>query len=81
MSGRHHNPMQSRESEYAKVSLGKAKIIASTDRAIRVILDSDGKAYWIPESVVHDDSEVFRGCDGAGDLVVQSWWSEKEGLS
>jgi hypothetical protein len=78
---RHFNPLASRQSDDSKVSLGLAKIIASTDKAIRVILDSDGKAYWIPESVVHDDSEVFRGCDGAGDLVVQSWWSEKEGLS
>jgi len=63
------------------VSLGGAKIITTTDRAIRVILDSDGKAYWVPESVVHDDSEVFKGCDGAGDLVVKSWWAEKQGWS
>ncbi len=63
------------------VSLGQAKIIKTADKEIRVILDSDGKAYWIPESVVHDDSEVFRGCEGAGDLVVKSWWAEKEGLT
>lgn len=78
---KHFNPLAKGGSEDGRVSLGRAKIIKTTDKAIRVILDSDGKAHWIPESVVHDDSEVFKGCDGAGDLVVKAWWAEKEGLA
>jgi hypothetical protein len=79
---KHFNPMARGAGDTDQsVSLGQAKIIATTDKAIRVILDSDGKAYWIPESVVHDDSEVFQGCDGAGELVVKAWFAEKEGLS
>lgn len=39
-----------------------------------------GKERWIPSSVVHDDSEVYRLND-FGTLVVQRWWAEKEGLA
>jgi hypothetical protein len=34
---------------------------------------------WIPKSVIHDDSEVYK--EGAeGKLVVARWFAEKEGL-
>ncbi len=80
---KHFNPFSGRPQVEAtdRVSLGKAKILQTTAKAIRVLLDSDGKTYWVPESCVHDDSEVFRGCDDEGDLVVKTWWAEKEGLA
>jgi hypothetical protein len=34
---------------------------------------------WCPQSVISDDSEVYRRGD-EGQLVVQAWWAEKEGL-
>jgi hypothetical protein len=37
-----------------------------------------GKQFWVPQSVVHDDSEVYKEGD-EGKLVVQLWFAEKEG--
>lgn len=77
---KHFNPLaRDDDDDDTKVSLGQAKIIATTDKAIRVELDTT-HTLWVPESVIHDDSEVFKGCDGAGDLVVKAWWAEKQGL-
>jgi hypothetical protein len=79
---RHYNPLAGgRKDDDQRVSLGRAKILSTSDKAIRVLLDSDGKTLWVPESQVHDCSEVFKGCDGPGDLVVTLWWAEKEGLA
>lgn len=77
---KHFNPLaRDDDDDDTKVSLGQAKIIATTDKAIRVELDATN-TLWVPESVIHDDSEVFKGCDGTGDLVVEAWWAEKQGL-
>lgn len=35
-----------------------------------------GKELWIPKSVVHDDSEVWKGGQD-GDVVVFTWWGEQ----
>lgn len=36
----------------------------------------DGKELWIPKSVIHDHSEVWKeGQDG--EVVVFAWWAEK----
>jgi hypothetical protein len=49
-----------------------------TDKAILVKFE-DGKKTWIPKSVIHDDSEVYKmGTDGT--LIVKRWFAEKEGL-
>lgn len=59
-------------------SLGDGKAIRATERALLVKLES-GDEVWIPQSVVHDDSEVFK--EGHyGEVIVQEWWAEKEGL-
>ena len=54
-----------------------AKCERETSRAILVSHDDLGEL-WIPKSCVHDDSEVFGDGD-LGDLVVKSWWAEKQG--
>jgi hypothetical protein len=78
---RHFNPLERRERDESRVSLGKVKVLAKTDKAIRVELDTTD-TLWVPESCIHDDSEVFVGCDSTkGELVVAAWWAEKEGLS
>ncbi len=62
-------------------SLGQGQCVRQTDRAILVALES-GEEKWIPSSVVHDDSEVYDANDNAtGEVVVQRWWAEKEGLA
>ena len=40
--------------------------------------DEDGKKFWVPKSVIHDDSEVWKE-DDSGKLVVKTWFAEKEG--
>lgn len=63
------------------ISLGKARCTRSTDKAIMVWLDSEPRgARWIPQSCVHDDSEVYEAGQ-TGNMVVHEWWAEKEGLT
>lgn len=52
---------------------GYAKAIAETDKAILVVILED--KFWIPKSVIHEDSEVFEK-GGEGHLVVMEWWAE-----
>ena len=60
----------------------------ATFEAVEVLRDS-GKAIlvripelhntdkWIPKSVIHDDSEVYKA-GTTGCLIVQRWFAEKE---
>lgn len=59
------------------VSIDDVRCIHATDDAI--LVDVDGDEYWIPNSQVTDDSEVWRKGD-EGELVITEWWSTKEGL-
>jgi len=34
------------------------------------------KGEWVPKSVIHENSEVWKKGD-KGELVLQSWWGEK----
>jgi hypothetical protein len=52
--------------------------IAETAHAILVRL-KDGDEQWFPKSVIHDDSEVSAK-HHEGEIVVQGWFAEKEGL-
>lgn len=63
------------------VNLGPCRVIAATDEAIKVQLDSEDDTRWIPKSQVHDDSDVFDADQNSkGDLVVTQWFAEKKGL-
>lgn len=59
-------------------SLGGGECIHETDKAILVRLDS-GEELWIPNSQVHEDSDVY-GVGDAGDVIVSSWWARQKGL-
>lgn len=62
-------------------SLGEGEVIQSTDLALRVSLET-GDTIWIPIKCIHDNSEVYdAGENSTGDVVVQTWWAEKEGLA
>jgi len=48
----------------------------ATERAILCVID--GRETWIPQSVVADDSEVYKKGD-SGRLVVKGWFAAKQG--
>jgi hypothetical protein len=59
------------------VTVGKVICTKATPKAILVRLE-DGKETWVPQSQVHDDSEVWK--EGhSGKLVVESWFAEQKG--
>jgi hypothetical protein len=59
-------------------TLNKVRCTKATKAAI--LCARNGKTFWVPQSVVHDDSEVYKEGD-EGKLVVQLWFAEKEGWS
>lgn len=44
-----------------------------------VSCDSWDKDYWIPRSLIHDDSEVYRP-GTTGTLIIPRWIAEKKGM-
>lgn len=55
----------------------RAVCIRQTDRAILVRIGP--RELWVPQSQVHDDSEVYQLGDD-GKLVVKAWFARKEGI-
>jgi len=53
------------------------RIIAESDsgKAWRC-RDAEGHTFWVPKSVLHDDSEVYEKSQ-VGKLVVKRWFAEK----
>lgn len=71
------------------VSLGEVRVVRRTDKAVLFDGDELDDALWVPNSCIHDDSEVW-GNDPAtgetdsplfGELVVKKWWARKENLT
>lgn len=64
---------------YNGAALGAARCLRATDKAILITFDDfPDDEIWIPKSQIHDDSEVFA--EGhKGELVVMSWYAEKQG--
>jgi len=60
-----------------KVEFEDVDCLKATERAILCNIDGDEK--WVPQSVVDDDSEVWKEGD-TGKLVVHEWWAVKAGL-
>ena len=56
-----------------------ASVCGGTAKALLVRIGA--KEVWVPKSVIHDDSEVYRESDTSpGKLVLKGWWVRKEGL-
>lgn len=53
--------------------------IGETQMAVKVIRHDTGMMFWVPKSVIHDDSEVWKTFT-EGNLIVTKWWAEKRGL-
>lgn len=66
----------------AGANLGAAEVVPgrSTAKALLVQIADEDEPRWIPKSVIHEDSEVYRSDSEPGTLVVERWWAEKEGL-
>lgn len=57
-----------------------ARVVRATEKAILVeVSELEGEEFWVPQSVVHDDSEVWKVGD-EGTLVVEYWWARKKGF-
>jgi hypothetical protein len=60
------------------ITLEDVECVKETERALLCIID--GNEFWVPKSVVDDDSEVYA-VGHEGKLVVHEWFAEKEGLA
>lgn len=60
----------------ATVTLPTVTILRGTAKEVLVRI-ADGAEWWVPQSVIHDDSPCLRPGD-AGDLVVAEWWYERQ---
>lgn len=56
--------------------MGPAKIARATEKAVLAVIGT--KEVWIPQSAVHDDSEIWKQGD-AGKLVVCHWFARARG--
>lgn len=61
------------------VEFENAEAIANSDNALLIQFEDREEAVWIPQSQIHDDSEVYQRGD-KGTLVVTEWIAEKKGL-
>lgn len=55
-----------------------ARCVHDSGKALLIEAPDFKEAKWIPQSVIHDDSEVYQDGD-EGTLVVEDWFAEKEG--
>lgn len=62
----------------ARHLIQNAECVRTTDKAILVRADEFDEPVWIPQSQVHEDSEVWK-LGQTGDLVVTEWFAEKQG--
>ena len=57
-----------------------ATAVRESERALLVDVGAkDGRNHWIPKSLIHDDSEVWK-LGQSGELVVPEWFALQEGL-
>jgi hypothetical protein len=55
-----------------------AEAIHDTGKALLIRAPSLDGEIWIPQSQIHDDSEIWKA-NQKGDLVVKEWFAEKKG--
>ncbi len=89
--GKHHNPFVGfddddesvRGDEPEGADFQVEQVLQERDKAIQVVLAETGDIKWIPKSVIHIDSEVYEKPDvgnGAGKLVIHTWFAEQEDM-
>lgn len=50
-----------------------------THLAVLVRIDGDDDPVWVPKSVIHDNSEIWKAGQEPGTLVVHAWWAHRQG--
>lgn len=66
----------SEESRYVWV---RAKCVRTSPKG-GVLVIINRSEYWIPQSQIHDDSEVYTDDGVEGKLVMTRWIADKKGL-
>ncbi len=57
----------------------EAICIKNTGQAL--LVEIDGEEVWLPQTLIHIDSEVFDAEDNsAGTLVIPEWLAKEKGL-
>jgi hypothetical protein len=65
--------------DYEAVTVEKVEALKSTAYGLLCSFPELGKQCWVPQSQIHDDSEVFE-VGHKGKLVIPRWLAEREGL-
>ena len=69
--------MVRREYERGWGRIEDVRALRATTEAL--LVDVDGEEIWIPQSQIHEDSEVYEE-DTEGGLIISAWIAEKKGL-
>lgn len=56
-----------------------AVCLRESKAAILVDLNNGREPMWIPQSQIHDDSDVYES-NGSGKLIVTRWIAEQKGI-
>jgi hypothetical protein len=63
------------------IKVKDCECVAQTPAALKIVSTEypfGGKELWIPETAIHEDSEVYM--DGhTGECVIEDWFAEKKG--
>lgn len=55
-------------------------VVGKKKTAKALLCEIEGDEYFVPDSQIDDDSEVFAEGD-EGTLIVSLWWAEQEKLA
>lgn len=64
----------SREKEYVEV-----EAVCVSETAAAILVEVEGKKFWVPKSLLSEDSEVTEPGDN-GVLVVEEWFALNAGI-
>lgn len=58
---------------------GQAEGLQWSDSGLALLVRVDGETHWIPDSAIHEDSEVYKpGTEG--ELVIPQRLAEEKGI-
>lgn len=66
-------------SDKSHITFEDAKCVRESGSGRALLVDINGEEHWIPKSLIHDDSEVYKP-NTEGTLVIPTWFAEKEGI-
>jgi hypothetical protein len=56
-----------------------ADVISKVETSKALLVEIEGEDYWIPKSVIVDESEVYKDSQ-QGTLCIAEWYAKKAGL-